>query len=84
MCCRREEEESLKAVLELSKREAGEGEEQEAGQVDPPTDNGSDGDLLGLDFGVTSGTDGMAGKGVGGAQMVWQVRVWVGHRWRGR
>lgn len=58
-----EEEESLKAVLELSKREAGEG----VGQETPPTNNGSEGDLLGLNFGMGSGTDGLGG-GWGGTQ----------------
>ena len=28
---------------------------------------------------VGHSTDGVAGKGVGGAQMAWRVRVWVGH-----
>ena len=63
-----EEEASLKAVLEMSKKEAVEGAVQET----PPTNNGSGGDLLGLNFGTSSGIDGLDG-GWGGVQGVWST-----------
>lgn len=57
LCCRVEEEESLKAVLEMSKKEAAQG----AVQGTPPTDNGNEDDILGLNFGTSSDTDGLGG-----------------------
>lgn len=50
-----EEEESLKAVLEMSKKEAVQG----AVQGTPPTDNGNEDGLLGLNFGTSSEIDGL-------------------------
>ena len=57
LCCRVEEEESLKAVLEMSKKEAVQG----AVQGTPPTDNGNEDGLLGLNFGTSSEIDGLGG-----------------------
>lgn len=67
---RMEEEASLKAVLEMSKKDAVEGAVKET----PPTDNGSGGDLLGLNFGTSIGIDGLDG-GLGRVQGVWSGQL---------
>ena len=73
-CCvavlRMEEEASLKAVLEMSKKDAVEGVVKET----PPTDNGSGVDLLGLNFGTSGGIDGLDG-GLGRVKGVWSGQL---------